>query len=97
VKQIDVHADPNIKKILLGNKSDSPGRVVSRAEGEALAQRYNLPFFETSAKTGENVNDAIMAITQNIVGSQEFANLEESYRLRYAAETERKRQKCCGK
>jgi len=42
--------------VLVGNKSDlNDKRVISVDEGKELAEKYNMIFFETSAKTGENV------------------------------------------
>ena len=48
--------------ILVGNKTDLrppheplPAHCVSRQEGAQLAHYYGIPFFETSAKTGEGV------------------------------------------
>lgn len=39
-------------KIIVGNKADCKEgeRQVSRAEGEALAKKYGVPFIESSAK-----------------------------------------------
>ena len=43
--------------VLVGNKSDlSDKRVISIEEGRELAEKYNMIFFETSAKTGDNVD-----------------------------------------
>ena len=43
-----------------GNKSDLAGeRQVTTQEGQDLAQRYNCPFFETSAKLNTNIKEAI--------------------------------------
>ena len=50
---------PNISLILVGNKVDlTEDRVISTEMGEALAKNLNLSYIETSAKTGENINDA---------------------------------------
>ena len=46
-------------KVLVATKCDvREGRVVSRSQGEELAKEMGCPYFETSAKTGENVDDA---------------------------------------
>ena len=45
--------------VLVGNKSDlEDKRQVSKEEGQELADKYGIQFYETSAKTGDNV-DAI--------------------------------------
>jgi len=53
----------NVAMILVGNKKDLESeRKVSREQGEALAQQYGCPFLETSAKTAENVTEAIESL-----------------------------------
>ena len=40
---------------LVGNKIDSPNRVITREEAETYAKNKNFPYYETSAKTGDGV------------------------------------------
>ena len=40
---------------LVGNKIDSPDRVVTKEEAEAYAKKKNFTYYETSAKTGEGI------------------------------------------
>lgn len=52
-------ASPNISLILIGNKIDlKDERAVKLEEGNKLAEELELSYIETSAKTGENINDA---------------------------------------
>ena len=61
-------ASPDIVLILVGNKIDLESkRVVSRDEGEALAQNLTLTYIETSAKTGENIDDAFKMLALQII------------------------------
>ncbi len=61
-------ASPNIVLILVGNKIDLESkRVVSRDEGESLAQNLKLTYVETSAKTGENIDDAFKMLALQII------------------------------
>lgn len=49
-----------VVQVLCGNKCDlEEDRVVSKADGIRLAKRIGCPFFETSAKTQLNVEEAI--------------------------------------
>ena len=45
----------NTTIVLCGNKTDLEKREVTKEEGEALAQKESLAFFETSAKTGDGI------------------------------------------
>ena len=52
------NSSEKIFMVLIGNKSDlADKRQVSTEEGRELAEKYEMKFYETSAKTGENVND----------------------------------------
>ncbi|MHA1729836.1 MAG: Rab family GTPase, partial [Promethearchaeota archaeon] len=65
--EISSEISENIPKIIIGNKNDmSDNFEVSTQEIKELADKINVEFIETSAKTGENVNEAFkfMAIKQ---------------------------------
>lgn len=62
MRQIQQHASANVNKILIGNKSDVSERAVTTEEGKALAEEFDIPFYETSAKNNENVNEAFRTI-----------------------------------
>jgi Ras-related protein Rab-6A len=47
----------NTTLVLCGNKIDLENREVKKEEGEALAQKEGLAFFEVSAKTGEGIKN----------------------------------------
>jgi len=58
----------DLECVLVGNKSDlaDSDRQVSFAQGEALATELGIPFVETSAFSGANVETAFVAMTSNI-------------------------------
>ena len=54
-------------KILVANKIDLPNRVIETERGEQLAKEYGLAFFETSARTGQNINELFQQMAQSIM------------------------------
>ena len=67
--QIKENASPGVKCILVANKCDVPAldRVVSEEKGRGLAEKYDMKYFETSAKENFNVNEAFMEVTNEIL------------------------------
>ncbi|XP_011693098.1 PREDICTED: ras-related protein Rab-37 [Wasmannia auropunctata] len=67
LSEIREHANEDVVIMLLGNKSDcGTERAVKREDGERLAQEYKVPFMETSAKTGLNVELAFLAVAREL-------------------------------
>jgi small GTP-binding protein len=60
-------ARPDVVTVLLGNKSDlADRRDVTREQAEELARRNQIPYFETSAKTGDQIAEAVAACVGRI-------------------------------
>lgn len=58
----------NLVIMVVGNKSDLINRrEVTRDEGETFAQENGLLFMETSAMTAQNVEEAFLEITREII------------------------------
>ena len=69
--------------VLLGNKVD-----IKREKGEPkkenlneIIKKYKLIYFETSAKTGENIEESILC-TLRIVLSDYYLSFEENFELK---------------
>ena len=59
--------------IIMANKIDlKDKRVITQEQGKKIAASYNIPYFETSAKTGEGLYEAldylITAATKSVMG-----------------------------
>ncbi|MHA2408128.1 MAG: GTP-binding protein [Candidatus Ranarchaeia archaeon] len=65
-EEVEHHCGP-IPSIILGNKIDlKEERVIGVREAKKLAKNLGSSFFETSAKTGANVQKAFNALAQKI-------------------------------
>ena len=53
--------------MLVANKCDREDRKIESAEGRAIAEKHGFNFFETSAKSGLNVQEVFTSIAQTIV------------------------------
>lgn len=63
--EIREYAQDDVVIMLIGNKGDcGSDRAVRREDGERLAREYNVAFMETSAKSGQNVDLAFLAIAR---------------------------------
>merc|ERR1711988_152850 len=67
MRNIDQHANEAVVKILLGNKCDMPEKkMVKYDQGAELAKEFGINFYETSAKTNVNVDEAFTTIARMI-------------------------------
>ena len=68
MRSLEENCDSGICSVLVGNKKDlEESRQVTYDEGKGLADRNGMLFFETSAKTGENIEAVFSQITKRIV------------------------------
>ncbi|KAJ3451206.1 rab2a member ras oncogene family [Anaeramoeba flamelloides] len=58
--------DPNSLIVVIGNKADIENREISREEGEQFAKENELLYMETSAKSGEKVDDAFLSAANEV-------------------------------
>ncbi|XP_077931087.1 ras-related protein Rab-26 isoform X9 [Halichoerus grypus] len=93
--EIQEYAQHDVVLMLLGNKVDSAQeRAVKREDGEKLAKEYGLPFMETSAKTGLNVDLAFTAIAKELKQRSTKAP-SEPFRLQDYVKREGRGASCC--
>ena len=62
---IYLHADPNIVKVLVGNKLDlDDERKVSKEEAQRLADQHKMHYYETSAKLNKNIDELMLHVEE---------------------------------
>lgn len=73
--QLRTHAyceNPDV--ILCGNKADlEEHRIISEEKAREFADKYGLPYFETSAATGQNVTKAVETLLNMVMSRMEHA------------------------
>ena len=74
INNMNIH---NSVKILVGNMCDlKDKRIISKKDGKDFAKKYNIEkYFDTSAKTGENVNEAFEFLIKNIIKNIQKENV----------------------
>ena len=99
----DIKDKTNYEKvplILIGNKCDlEDERKVSKEEGEKFALKYNIKFFECSAKNNINVNQAFESLINEVVENYQDEFISENDKGIKIEENINKTKKegCCGK
>ena len=78
---------------LIGNKIDKKDeRKITTEQGQKLAAEYNLPFFEASAKSGENVEEIFKNLYLKI--SEVYVDMQKEKGGKLNPNS-KKRIKCC--
>ncbi|CDQ76950.1 unnamed protein product [Oncorhynchus mykiss] len=95
--EIHEYAQKDVVIMLLGNKTDMAGeRVIKREEGEKLAKEYGVPFMETSAKTGVNVELAFLAVAKELKHRAAQQPNEPKFQIHDYIASEKQKSGCCG-
>uniref|UniRef100_A0A8C7EAT4 small monomeric GTPase n=1 Tax=Nothoprocta perdicaria TaxID=30464 RepID=A0A8C7EAT4_NOTPE len=68
MKSIKENASAGVERLLIGNKCDMESkRKVQRDDAEKLAREHGIRFFETSAKSSVNVEEAFRTLARDIL------------------------------
>uniref|UniRef100_A0A672GEG1 RAB37, member RAS oncogene family n=1 Tax=Salarias fasciatus TaxID=181472 RepID=A0A672GEG1_SALFA len=94
--EIHEYAQSDVVIMLLGNKADmSSERAIRRDEGERLAREYSVPFMETSAKTGVNVELAFTAVAKELKHRAVQHPNEPKFQIHEYIEAQKEKSGCC--
>ena len=77
LKQIETHASDGVAKVLVANKTDLENRIITTEQGQDLAEKHGLAFFETSAKTGAFVEEVFSLAARELYVQQKEQQQEE--------------------
>ncbi len=72
---IRVKDDENVPIVIVGNKSDlEDQRAVSRSKAFTLSQRWNAPYYESSARTRTNVDEVFIDLCRQMLRREDLEN-----------------------
>ena len=81
----------NMPIIIIGNKIDIPKRVIDKETALNFSKEQNFDYYETSAKTGQGVDNAIKDLVKKVMVYISKKNGRDNLKL---SENSQKR-KCC--
>ena len=94
LKQIEKHAKENVFKFLVGNKSDLENeRQVAYEEAKQYADEHDLPYIETSAKNGININELFDSSIKTFLNNSSGFRGEKNIKLNENSNSESRG--CC--
>ena len=78
INDLKVSGDPKLNILLIGNKSDlEDKREVFKEQGEEKAKSFGCAFLETSALSGDNIEQAFELMISDIIKKYGNETLEE--------------------
>ena len=95
MSEVDRYCSKDVHRMIVGNKSDlGDKRAVSSEEVQEYAGRIDVPFFEVSAKTGENVDLVFTTLAKDILKKDLEKPLNEAEKKNDNEDEKKKGGKC---
>jgi len=98
LSEVDRYADENTSKLLVGNKADLiEEKQVPEDTAQRFAEKLNIPFLETSAKTATNVDAAFLTMAKELIKTREKQNSEgpQPNKVKLKPVKTSNKKKCC--
>ena len=93
IESIEEETDKKIILVLVGNKVDlKDEREVLKEEGEDIASKFKIPFFEASAQSGLNVKSVFETLAK-LIFEKKVQSVSQGEKLTNIQNVEKK--KCC--
>eukprot|EP00731_Ephydatia_muelleri_P038756 Em0894g2a len=68
LEHIRTYAQPDIEKVLVGNKCDlTEQRAVTEDEAKEYAKALGVPFLQTSSKAGTNIDEIFELLASSVI------------------------------
>ncbi|PTB45137.1 hypothetical protein M441DRAFT_130036 [Trichoderma asperellum CBS 433.97] len=69
---IRIKDEENVPMVIVGNKADlEEGRVIPRAKGFAVSQKWGAPYYEASARTRTNVDEVFIDLCRQMLRKED--------------------------
>ncbi|PWI71106.1 RAS small monomeric GTPase [Purpureocillium lilacinum] len=73
---IRIKDDENVPMVIVGNKADlEEARVVPRAKGFSISQKWGAPYYESSARTRTNVDEVFVDLCRQMLRKDDDYNM----------------------
>ena len=101
INDLNSLCSPNAYIVLVGNKNDlADDRQIAETEAQEFAKRYNIIYLETSAKTGENVEETFARLGQGILKQIKAGDIKpktapQTSDIDIESKPETKEKQCC--
>jgi len=96
LNEVDRFANENTCKLLVGNKADlTEERKVAADTARALAQRLNIQFLETSAKTSTNVTTAFSLMAEELIATRKNVRKQSTGDVAKLTANPEEKKSCC--
>lgn len=101
LSEVDRYANESTSKLLVGNKADLiEEKQVPEETAQGFAEKLQIPFLETSAKTATNVDTAFLTMAKELIKTKEASNpnrggQQSDVVLKPVGGQKQEKKKCC--